>query len=87
MSDEIRRAIHADDESGGLIVTQLRPAGAGALAGLQVGDLITHLGSKQLYGATQLADAGRPSTRLPLLMRVVRDGVPQFVAITGATAR
>jgi|SRR5579871_1305388 len=86
VSDEIRRAIRADDESGGLIVTQLRPAGAGALAGLQIGDLITHLGSKRLYDATQLADAGRPSTRLPLLMRVVRDGVPQFVAITG-TAR
>jgi serine protease Do len=87
VSDEIRRAIHADDESGGLIVTQLRPAGAGALAGLQIGDLITHLRTKQLYDATQLADAGRPSTRLPLLLRVVRDGIPQFISITGAPAR
>src|ERR1039458_4044224 len=32
---EIRKAIKADNEAGGLIVTQLRPAGAGALAGLE----------------------------------------------------
>src|ERR1017187_3288345 len=35
---EIRTAIKADDETGGLIVTQLRPVGPGALAGLKIGD-------------------------------------------------
>jgi len=32
---EIRKALKASDEPTGVIVTQLRPAGAGALAGLK----------------------------------------------------
>jgi serine protease Do len=79
----IRRAIKAGDEPSGLIVTQLRQAGAGALAGLKVGDLITYAGSKHLQDVTDLAKVGKPSTRLPLLLLIVRDGGPRFVAITG----
>jgi serine protease Do len=81
---EIRKAIKADDEHGGLIVTQLRPAGAGALAGLKIGDLITHAGTKQLTGVADLAMVGKPSSERPLLLRVVRDGSASFVAITGS---
>jgi serine protease Do len=81
---EIRNAIKADDETGGLIVTQLRPAGAGALAGLKVGDLITHAGTKYLTDVADLASVSRPSTKIPLLLRVLRDGSPRFVAITGS---
>ena len=79
---EIRRAIKAGDEASGLIVTQLRPAGPGALAGLKVGDLITHAGSKQLVAVADMA-VGIPSRQAPLLIRVVREGSPSFVAITG----
>jgi hypothetical protein len=39
---------------GGLIVTQLRPTGAGALAGLKIGDLITYAGTKQLNDVAEL---------------------------------
>jgi serine protease Do len=81
---EIRSAIKADDETGGLIVTQLRPAGAGALAGLKIGDLITHAGTKRLVDVADLASVSEPSTRNPLLLRVLRDGSPRFVAVTGA---
>ena len=80
---EIRRAIKAADEPSGLIVTQLRPAGPGALAGLKVGDLITHLGTQQLVDVTDLAKVAKPTAEAPLLLRVVRDGVPSFVAVTG----
>jgi serine protease Do len=80
---EIRKAIRANDESSGLIVTQLRPAGPGALAGLKVGDLITHVGARQLIGVTDLAAIPAPSPQAPVLIRVVRDGAPTFVAITG----
>jgi serine protease Do len=80
---EIRKAIKAGDEASGLIVTQLRPAGPGALAGLKVGDLITHAGPKQLIGATDLVTVAAPSPRAPLLIRVVREGTPSFVAVTG----
>jgi len=82
-SEEIRKIIKATDEVSGLIVTQLRPAGAGALAGLKVGDLITHLGSKQLGGVTDIATAPTPTPQAPLLLRVVRDGMATFVAVTG----
>jgi serine protease Do len=81
---EIRSAIKADDEIGGLIVTQLRPAGAGALAGLKIGDLITHAGTKRLMDVADLASVSQPSTKMPLVLRVVRDGSPRFVAVTSS---
>jgi serine protease Do len=86
-SNEIRQELSAADESGGLIVTQLRPAGPGALAGLRIGDLITHVGTKQLDDVAQLARISQPSANAPLLVRVVRDGTSQFVVITGSPAQ
>jgi serine protease Do len=80
---EIRKSIKANDESSGLIVTQLRPAGAGALAGLRVGDLITHAGTRQLTGVADMAALATPAPQAPLLIRVVRDGSPTFIAVTG----
>jgi serine protease Do len=80
---QIRKEIKAEDEGGGLIVTQLRPSGAGALAGLRVGDLITHLGSKPVLDPTDLLSVPVPTPQAPLLLRIVRDGAPVYVAITG----
>lgn len=80
----IRNAIKANDEAEGLIVTQLRREGAGALAGLKVGDLITHAGTKQLQEVGDLAGVSKPSAKTPLLLRVVRDGTPTFIAVTGS---
>jgi serine protease Do len=80
---DIRKAIKATGESSGLIVTQLRPAGPGAMAGLRVGDLITHTGSKQLNTTDDLAKVAAPTAKSPLLIRVVRDGTPGFIAVTG----
>jgi serine protease Do len=80
---EIRKSIKAGDEVSGLIVTQLRPEGAGAVAGLRVGDLITHVGTRQLTDAAGIAAVNAPSRQTPLLLRVVRDGSATFVAITG----
>jgi serine protease Do len=82
---DIRNAIKANNEPSGLIVTQLRPAGAGALAGLRVGDLITHVGTKQLIAISNLATVHVPTRQAPLLLRIVREGSPAFVAITGET--
>jgi len=81
---EIRKALKAEGESGGLIVTQLRRAGPGALGGLKIGDLITHAGTKQLNDVADLATVSKPSPEVPLLLRVVRDGSPRFVALTGS---
>jgi S1-C subfamily serine protease len=82
---QIRKVIKADDEGGGLIVTQLRPSGAGALAGLRVGDLITHWGSKPVLDPTDLLSVPAPSIQAPVLLRIVRDGTPIYVAVTGTT--
>ncbi|MGH8208140.1 MAG: trypsin-like peptidase domain-containing protein [Steroidobacteraceae bacterium] len=83
----MRRAIKANDETGGLIVTQLRPAGAAALAGLKIGDLITYAGSKHLDNIADLAAVSRPSAKQPLLLLILRDGAPRFVAVTGSDER
>jgi serine protease Do len=80
---DIRKAIKADNEASGLIVTQLRPAGPGAVAGLKVGDLITHVGTKQLVAISELVTVHVPTRQVPLLLRVVREGSPAFVALTG----
>ena len=80
---DIRKTIKATEEPSGLIVTQLRPSGPGALAGLKVGDLITHVGTKQLVGVTDIATVAVPTPQAPVLVRVVRDGSPSFVAMTG----
>ena len=79
----IRKTIKAIDEPSGLIVTQLRPSGPGALAGLRIGDLITHVGTKQLMEAADLSTLGKPSLQAPVLLRVVRDGTGTFIALTG----
>jgi len=84
---ETRLALKAQAEVGGLIVTQLRPYGAGALAGLKIGDLITHAGSKHLDNVTDLASVSKPTPKRPLLLRVIRDGSPGFMAITGSAAQ
>jgi serine protease Do len=81
---DIRKALKAQDETGGLIVTQLRRDGAGALAGLKVGDLITHAGTKPLVDVADLAMVSKPSTERPLLLRVIHGGSAAFVAITGS---
>jgi serine protease Do len=82
-TEDIRKAIKAPDEPSGLIVTQLRPAGAGAVAGLKVGDLITHVGTKQLVDVHDIAGIATPTPQAPLLVRIVRDGGATFVAVTG----
>jgi serine protease Do len=80
---EIRKAIKASDEPTGLIVTQMRPAGPGAVAGLKVGDLITHLGTVQLLQAADIATVSKPTPEEPVLVRIVRNGAGTFIALTG----
>src|SRR5260221_8125850 len=80
---DIRKTIKATDEPSGLIVTQWRPPGPGAVAGRKSGDLITHPGTKQLVGVADIAAVPPPRREAPLLVRVVRDGSPTFIAITG----
>jgi serine protease Do len=84
---DVRKAVKAENEPNGLIVTQLRAAGPGAWAGLRIGDLITHAGTKQLTGVADLAAVDMPTSKLPLLLRVVRDGSASFIAVTGTDER
>ena len=81
---DMRAAIKASGETSGLIVTQLRPNGPAALAGLRIGDLITYAGTRHLESVSELKGVDRPSHRLPLLLRMIRDGIPGFVAVTGS---
>jgi serine protease Do len=85
-TSEIRKALKAGDEPTGVIVTQLRPAGPGALAGLKVGDLITHVGTAPLLHASDILAVAEPTPKDPVLLRVVRGGSPVFVAVTGEDA-
>jgi serine protease Do len=81
---DIRKALKAPDEVAGLVVTQLRHDGPGAQAGLKVGDLITHAGTKRLEDVADLATVSKPTSSQPLLLRVIRTGSPGFIAVTGS---
>lgn len=81
---DVRKALKAELETNGLIVTQVRRDGPGAVAGLEVGDLLTHAGTKRLSDVADLALISRPTVELPLLLRVVRGGSARFVAVTGS---
>jgi serine protease Do len=83
-TSDIRKALKAPDEVSGLVVTQLRHDGAGAMAGLKIGDLITHAGTKRLEDVADLATVSKPSPSQPLLLRVIRTGSPGFIAVTGS---
>jgi len=85
-TSEIRKVLKASDEPTGLIITQLRPAGPGALAGLKVGDLITHLGTTPLLRAGDMLTVAAPTAKDPVLLRVVREGSAVFVAVSGEDA-
>ncbi len=81
---DMRKALKAELETTGLIITQVRRDGPAAVAGLAVGDLLTHAGTKRLTDVTDLALISRPTAELPLLLRVVRSGSARFVAVTGS---
>jgi hypothetical protein len=36
-----------------------------------------------LFAATDIAAVGKPTPREPVLLRVVHDGTPVFIALTG----
>jgi serine protease Do len=82
-TEDIRKAVKAGDEPSGLIVTQLRPSGPGAVAGLKVGDVITQIGNRQVGDVRDVKTTPTPSPQAPVLVRVVRDGSATYVAITG----
>jgi hypothetical protein len=48
--------------------------------------LITHVATKQVIAMADLAAVHVPNRQAPLLLRVVREGSPAFVAITGESA-
>jgi hypothetical protein len=52
---------------------------------LKVGDLITYAGSKHLENVADLATVSRPSIKQPLLLLILREGAPRFVAATGSS--
>jgi serine protease Do len=83
-TDRVRKALNAADEPGGLIVTQVRKSGPGALAGLRIGDLVTHAGSRRLTDVAELASVSKPTPQQPLLLRIVREGTAHFIAVTGS---
>jgi serine protease Do len=80
---DIRRSIKAADEPSGVIITQLRPSGPGALAGLHIGDLLTRAGNHDVVTVADIEKVAKPTPDAPLLLRVVRDGNPTFLAVTG----
>ena len=85
-TSEIRKALKAERRAHRRDRDAAAAGRPGALAGLKVGDLITHLGTAPLLHASDILTVAKPTPKDPVLLRVVRGGSPVFVAVTGEDA-
>jgi putative serine protease PepD len=77
------RTADPEDGSRGAVLVAVEEGSAAADAGLEVGDLVTHVAGKAVDGAASLAAAVRshqPGEKIEL--RIVRDGAERTVAVT-----
>ena len=85
LNDELRAQLNLDDSASGLVVMDVDPVSEAYDKGLRAGDLIVDAGQEQLRDIAefearikQAREAGRKS----ILLRIVRQGEPRFVALS-----
>lgn len=83
LPEVVQRQLAIDAEAQPAIVQRVRPAGAAAEAGIRQGDVIVQVDNRLLEGPGHVASAWRDALNeeRPLLLRVLRDGDPLFIAV------
>ena len=72
------------DDGKGLVVTDVDPEGDAAERGIQAGDVITSVNSKEVKGASDVTaamDEAAKAGRKAVLVQVMRDDTNRFVAL------
>jgi serine protease Do len=86
LPDAIQRELGLDRETRAAVVQRVEPDGPAAQAGVRQGDVIVQVNNRPIDGPGDVATAWREAREAnrPLLIRVLRDGNPLFVAIEPA---
>ncbi len=85
LTDELRGDLGLDDDTQGLVVTEVDEASEAYEKGLRAGDVITEAGQQKvdsIGGLEARVDAAREAGRKSLLLLVRRAGDPRFVALS-----
>jgi serine protease Do len=85
LTEELRGDLGLDDDTQGLVVTEVDEASEAFEKGLRAGDVITEAGQQKVASISDLeerVDAARDAGRKSLLLLVRRAGDPRFVALS-----
>lgn len=87
LPEVMRRELQLDEDVGGAVVQRVRPDSPAAEAGIQQGDVITEVDSSAVENPVDVRTAWQAARDAgkPLLMRVLRDGSPLYVAVEDAS--
>lgn len=66
----------------GALVTDVEPGSLASKAGVQPGDVVVEANRKPVKNPQDLITIARESKGKPLLLKVIREGHPQYLAIT-----
>ncbi|MET0391419.1 MAG: Do family serine endopeptidase [Polyangiales bacterium] len=78
---DARRRLGLDDAAQGAVIQQVLPESAADTAGLKAGDLITHIGNREVRSAAD-AQKALADEKGPVRVRVLRDGHGSFVIMS-----
>jgi serine protease Do len=83
LPDVMQRQLGLDADTQAAVVQRVEPGGPAAEAGMLEGDIIVQVGDRPLAGPGDVSTAWRTAREeeRPLLMRILRNGNPLFVAI------
>jgi serine protease Do len=83
LPEVMQRQLGLDPDTRPAVVQRVEPGGPAAEAGMLPGDVIVQVDNRPLEGPGDVATAWRTARQgeRPLLMRVLRDGNPLFIAI------
>jgi serine protease Do len=85
LDDQARQQLNLPAGQKGVVIAQVQPGSAAAIAGLQEGDVLEMVGNQPVNSPEQAAKALRAGTKTPgsaVALRVIRDGHQAFVALS-----
>jgi len=88
ITPQLRQQLDLGDNQRGVVITQVQPGSTAEQAGLQAGDVIVGVGEKNVANTNEASRAIRDSLKenQAVALRIIRNGEPIFVAVSGAAA-
>jgi serine protease Do len=88
LSKDVRAELKLDDSVKGAVIAQVQPGSPADEQGLKAGDVLQQVGKDAVDGPQAAADKLKEAkkTGKPVLMKVYREGMTRFVAISPRAA-